>query len=292
MPIRDLMLVLLANMAWGFNFVASASSLQQIPPFLFTVLRFALVLLILFPLLKPPARGQWLRLYIVCVFTTGLHFGLNFWALKISSDISSVAIALQAYVPMTVILAIVFLGERIGWRTTSALVMAFIGVLVFGFDSLVLNQLDSLGLTLLAALVLAIGTIFMRGVRGVSPLAYQAWSALFSIPILLLLSWWFESGQMMALKTANPIHWAGVVYSALISSIIGHSIYFYLVQRHEVKTVMPYILLTPLFAVVFGVLFWGDEPGWRLLLGGAMILSGVFIITVRVKVKPSQDGPV
>jgi len=33
--------------------------------------------------------------------------------------------------------------------------------------------------------------------------------------------------------------------------------------------------------VLFGVLLWGDRPGWRLLVGGALVLSGIFVVTLR-----------
>jgi O-acetylserine/cysteine efflux transporter len=58
-------------------------------------------------------------------------------------------------------------------------------------------------------------------------------------------------------------------------------LFFTLVQRHPVSSIMPFLLLTPLTAVLFGVLVWGDRPGWRLLVGGALVLSGIFAVTVR-----------
>jgi O-acetylserine/cysteine efflux transporter len=58
-------------------------------------------------------------------------------------------------------------------------------------------------------------------------------------------------------------------------------VFFTLVQRHPVSSIMPYLLLTPLTAVLFGVLLWGDRPGWRLLVGGALVLSGIFVVTLR-----------
>ena len=45
MPLRDLVLVLLIVLAWAGNFLTSALALREIPPFLFTALRFALLAL-------------------------------------------------------------------------------------------------------------------------------------------------------------------------------------------------------------------------------------------------------
>ena len=41
----------------------------------------------------------------------------------------------------------------------------------------------------------------------------------------------------------------------------------------------------PLFGIVFGILVWGDRPGWRLYVGGAVVLLGILIITLRARKK-------
>ena len=48
---------------------------------------------------------------------------------------------------------------------------------------------------------------------------------------------------------------------------------------------MPYLQLMPLFGIVFGILVWGDRPGWRLYIGGAVVLLGILIITLRARKK-------
>ncbi|MCA1714295.1 MAG: DMT family transporter, partial [Gammaproteobacteria bacterium] len=58
-------------------------------------------------------------------------------------------------------------------------------------------------------------------------------------------------------------------------------LYYVLVQRHPVAQVTPWLLLVPVLAVALGVVFWGDRPGPRLLLGGVMVLGGVLVIALR-----------
>jgi O-acetylserine/cysteine efflux transporter len=79
-----------------------------------------------------------------------------------------VAILLQTYVPIAVLLSILMLGESIGWRTVRAIALAFTGVLILGFDPHVLSQPDALLLALLAAFSQALGSIYIRGIVGVS----------------------------------------------------------------------------------------------------------------------------
>ncbi len=287
MPARDLLLLLCACLIWAFNFIAAAAALQHFSPFLFAAMRFALVLVVVWPWLRLPPPDQWWRLATVALSIGALHFALMFWAMDRSADVTSVALLLQAYVPMSTLLAVVLLGERVGWKTTAGIAVSFGGVLVVGFDPLVLTQLDVLLLVLVSALFLAVGTVFMRGLRGLSAFGFQGWSAVFGLPPLLAMSLVTEGGQLQMIQSAGWLDWSGVVYASVISSVIGHSVYFRLLQRYEVTQVTPYLLLTPVLAAVLGVLVWGDRPGARLLVGGGMVLSGVLVIALRDRSKKS-----
>ena len=81
----------------------------------------------------------------------------------------------------------------------------------------------------------------------------------------------------------------GAVYAALASSLLGHGLYYGLVQRYPVALMMPWLLLVPVLAVSLGVVFWGDRPSTRLWIGGAMVLGGVLIIALRQRFKSRTD---
>jgi len=179
----------------------------------------------------------------------------------------------------------VLLGERIGWRTWAGIGTSFAGVLVLGFDPLVLDAPASLSLMLVSAFFLALGTVLMRGLAGVNAIAMQGWMAVFALAPLLLWSALVEQGQFDALRSASWAAWGGALYAALLASLFGHGLLYWLVKRHPVSTLTPYLLMTPLFAIALGILFWGDRPGLRLYVGGAMVLAGVLIIALRARLK-------
>lgn len=285
MPLPHLLLLLMVCFVWAGNFIVSAWAVQFLEPVTYTVVRFALVFALIFPLLRRPASGQWLGLIVTCWCVGALHFAFLFMALGRSSDVSSVALLMQIYIPISTILAVVFLGERIGWRTSSGIALSFSGVLVMGFDPLILAQLDVMLLVLLSALTLAIGTILMRQLKGVSAMSFQAWNALFAFPLLFVLAFWIESPieGIQASFTEYPQVWLAVAFSSIGASIVGHGTFYWLVQRHEINTLLPVLLSIPVLAVIMGVVFWGDRPGPRLLLGGALVLAGVLWITLRMR---------
>jgi O-acetylserine/cysteine efflux transporter len=290
LPPSHLALALVTCLAWGGNYLAAAMALKHFPPFLFTALRLGLVLAVLFPFLRPVERGQRLRVGTIALLSGSLHFGVNFWALRAAGDISSVAITLQSYIPMSAVLAVLFLGEKVGPRTWAGIVLAFGGVLVLGFDPMVLDAPAALLLCLAAALMLATGTTLSRGVRGVNVLNMQAWTAALGIPVLLAISAVLEPPAGPLVASASFKDWAGVAYSGLVASLVGHGLLYWLVQRHPVSQVTPYMLLTPVVAVSLGVLVWGDRPGPKLLIGGAMVLGGVLLVALRkAPIAPASD---
>lgn len=291
MPARDLLLVLVVVLSWAGNFLTSALAMREIPPFLFTAMRFALLALPLAWLVKRPAPGQWPRLIAVCMCIGVLHFGLSFTALKLAGDLSSPAIVMQSYVPMTTLLAWWLLGERIAWRTGVAIGVSFAGVLVLGFDPMVLDHPMALVLMLISAAFLAVGTVLMKGLRGMDAVSQQGWTAVFAVLPLLAISAWLEPGALARLPQASWVAWTGAIYAAFVSSLLGHGLYYLLVQRYPVAQVMPWLLLVPVLAMGLGIAFWGDRPGPRLLLGGAMVLGGVLLIALRALRKARAAPP-
>src|SRR5690606_35779655 len=90
----------------------------------------AIVVLLLGAFMRPPPRSQWPRLAGIALFTGVLHFGTSFLALKLAGNLSSPAIVTQTYVPMAMLLAWWWLGERFAWRTALGITLSFAGVLV------------------------------------------------------------------------------------------------------------------------------------------------------------------
>lgn len=288
MKLGDLLLALLANIAWSLNFLVGKAGVEHFPPLMFATLRFTVLILLLWPWL------HWLpgkmRPVLEISFLLGVfHFSMIFIGLDVSGDIASVAIAAQLYIPFSALLAVVWLGERLDRWRVAGIVAAFAGVVVVGFDPMVIAHLDALAWIAGASLVMAVATILMRRLSGISVFTLQAWIGAVAAPNLLLLSLLLEQGQVEALRTANWLDFATPVYSAIGASLVGHGIVYHLLTRYPVSLITPLLLLAPVLAVLLGVLIWGDQPTWKLLLGGLMTLTGIATITLRASESPTAD---
>ncbi len=276
----DLSLALLANTLWAFNFIAAKAGTEHFPPLMFTALRFMVVLLLLAPFLNW-IIGRMRQVLLIAFVLGVIHFGLIFIGVAAANDVSSVAIVAQLYVPFAALLAVPVLNESLDKQRFLGILVAFIGVMLIGFDPVVFNHLEAMFFIVGAALAMAIGTILMRQLHQVGILTLQAWIALIAVPCLSLLSWLFEGGQWNAWRSASWLDLSTPIYSAIGASIIGHGIVYYLLKRYPVSVTTPIMLLAPIVAVLFGVVLWHDQLTWKLITGGLLTLSGVAIVNLR-----------
>ena len=101
--------------------------------------------------------------------------------------------------------------------------------------------------------------------------------------MLMLLSLSLETGQWTAMKNADWHGWGSLAFTTLMSSMVAHTAWYYLVSKYPVTSLSPITLLSPLFGVFFGVTLLNDHLTWRMLLGGAVTLAGVLIVLIREK---------
>jgi O-acetylserine/cysteine efflux transporter len=271
---------MLINAIWGFNLVAIKVGVDRFPPVFTGFLRFLIVALVVLPWLRV-RRGEMQWLLIAAIFGGGLQFAMMYMGVALSGNMSSVAIAGQLGVPFATLLSVLVLGERIRWRRSLGIALSFAGVVVLGFNPEVIESWQGLALVVLGAFIGAIGLIAIKRVRDLKALELQAWLCWGSLPVFLAMSLWLEEGQVESLRHIDLAGASAVLYSALLASLFAHTAYFALVHRYPVSSVAPLTVLAPVFSVGFAILFLGDVLDWRMLIGGAMTLTGVAIIVMR-----------
>ena len=73
---------------------------------------------------------------------------------------------------------------------------------------------------------------------------------------------------------------AAVVFSALVVSLVAHTIYYGLILRYPANLIAPLMVINPLMTVVLGILVTDDPFGARIAVGSAVALFGVLLITI------------
>ncbi|WP_334163901.1 DMT family transporter [Phenylobacterium sp.] len=287
MALRDFGVLVLVCLLWASNNIVSKYAVSHLdaPPLFYAALRFGVVALAVFPWLFPMPRPRW-RLIVVALLMGGGNFALLFLGLKTATP-SAAAVVGQLGVPITTLLSVMMLGERIRWRRGLGIALTMAGALAVMWDPGGFALSTGLLFVVGSAFTGSLGAVMMKQMEGVKPLQFQAWVGLASLVPLLGLSAIFEPGQVQAGLDAGWPFLAAVVYSGLVVSVGAHTLYYALVQRYEANLISPLTLMTPLATIALGVALLGDPFGPRMALGTAVALAGVLIIALR----PNQVAP-
>lgn len=276
----DVLTVVLVMLIWGVNFTVAKAGMAEFSPIFMIFLRFLLVAALLVPFVPRPAPAQMRRIALIGCCLGGLHFPLMFVGIS-GVDASYASIASQLSVPFSALLAAVFYGDRLGWRRTLGLAIAFAGIAVIAGRPTGPSSLFYLGLMIAGAAFWSVANMQIKELGQIDGFQLSAWMAVFSVPLLLVASLIFEDGQLGQLAAAGWRGWGAVVYQAVVVAIVSYGLWYPLVRRYDVNVVMPFNLLNPVFGIVCAVLILGDPVTWTLLVGGALVIGGVGIITVR-----------
>ena len=280
MTFAHLALLIFINACWGFNFIAGKIGTGLFGPLLFSGLRFLVVLLLLLPFIRP-VRGQMTQIIKIGVVMGVCHYAIMFYAMSIADNISAIAIAAQLAVPLSTLMAVVFLHEKVGVTRSVAIALSFAGVVLIGFEPISGDHLLSVAMATLGSVAIAAASIWMRQLQSVGVFNLQAWIALIAAPSLLVLSVGVEAPDLALLAGMRWQDYWSPVYSAIGATIIGHGSFYYLLQRYPVNQVSPFITLSTLFAILFGVTLMDDVLTPRIIAGGVLTLIGVTIIAKR-----------
>jgi len=280
MSFRALLIMAFCNIAWALNVVVSKLAITDFsaPPLFYALVRSVIVAAVLIPLLRPLPAKLW-QVLVIGLAISGGSFALLFMGLETASPSAAGVVSLSG-APMTVLFAILFLGEKVRWRRGLGIGLAFGGVLFAMAGENQMQTSTGLLLVFLSAMVGALGTVFVKRLD-LSSIRLQGWAAVASVAVLLPLSLALESGQFAALA-ASPWELAAcLVFASLVVSIGAHTAYFRLLGEYDANLVVPLTLFTPILTIVFGAWLTGDAIGERLVIGGAIALAGVAIIVLR-----------
>jgi O-acetylserine/cysteine efflux transporter len=276
----DILLVILLNLLLAGNTIASKYSMGHFPALLFAALRYSMFALALTPKLKWHP-GQMKILFVMGLTLGPLTLGLLLSGLRLSTS-SVVAVTGQMIVPFAVLLSVILLKEKVTWWRWVGVLLAFGGVTYISFDPSVFKYVVGLSLVIAGALVAAFAAVYQRAVK-VPVLELLAWVSLIGAPVLWIASFILEKGQWQAITTATLPIWASVVYVGLVATLIGDALYFHLIRKYHVSRITPLTLLNPLLTIAMGVAFMNDQLTPRMIVGSAVALVGVFIVTLQGK---------
>lgn len=276
MTLPDILTALAVVTIWGFNFVVIKIGLQDLPPVLFTALRFLFAALPLVFFIKRP-ETSWRLIIAYGMFQFALQFTLLFSGIKLGlpAGLASLVIQLQAF--FTIGLAVLMLGERPRLVQLVGALIAFSGMALVAANLEGKATLIGFVLVVSGGMCWALANIATKKMGQVNALSLVVWGSLVATPPLIIASWlmegqaaWQLAADRFTLKTLGAI-----LFQSYPNTILGFGIWSMLMRRYAAATIAPFSLLVPVAGMTSAALILGESLQWWKIAAGLLVLSGL-----------------
>ncbi len=205
----------------------------------------------------------------------GCHFACFFLGVRNTSIANATLLGCMA--PIFTVIISIFQKKKINKMTYVGLSVALIGGGIIQSGDLSLNNANLFGnsIALLSALFIAITFVLAEEIRQETNSIVYGRSLFFvaSITVLLIAA---AAGDSILNFKAGDIPW--FLFLGLVPSIFGHNLLNYAVKYITPTAVSAVPLGEPIIASIFGLLLFGETIPFGALLGGPVVLIGVYVI--------------
>lgn len=296
MKIKEWVVFITLGLIWGSSFLWIRIAVQDTGPFTLVAIRLLFGLLGLLAVMaykRPPFprdKRILLSLAIMGIINTALPFTLISWGeTRIESSLASI---LNGTVPLfAIIIAHYWLhDERITPARIIGLVVGFIGVVVlvgrdFDVSSLGGNFLGQIAVIAASVSYASAATFSRKYLRGQDPVV-QAMVPMMTADALMWLSVPAVHNIFPSLDAPNhfptlPITWFALIWLGILGSCVAYILFFHLLNTVGVtrSTLVTYVF--PVVGLILGIVFLGETLDWRLVVGSALVVSGIAVVNLR-----------
>jgi drug/metabolite transporter (DMT)-like permease len=243
--------------------------------------RMAIGLLALLALLRVmkielPWHARARRVYLISGTTLYIAMSFVYWAAQhIPSGWISVIFGLSP-IFTSVLASMILKDQRLSGMRLSGMLIGFMGLIVVFVEGISISTMTMLGIaaTVISAASQSVGSVLIKQQQpDFHPMAITAGSIVIALPLFILncvvSGGWPET---VPLRVALSI-----LYLGLIGSAIGFPLYFYLLKNLAPERVAIVTLITPVTALILGVMLNGEAISNKVVTGTLFILTGLAI---------------
>ncbi len=288
LDLKAIVTLLILTLLWGFNFSTIKYLNQGISPVFASTLRslIASVCGVAYCIWRKEKLFHTdIRLFHG--FMVGLLFGLEFACIyfgMLYTDAARSVVFVYLSPFVVAVGAHLFLkGDRLTLLKTMGLLLAFTGIVtVFGGRPKTAKTTMVFGdvLEITAALLWGATTLYIKKFMAekVQPIHTFLYQLFFSIPILLIVSLTLEPQWIYKIDASIL---ALLIYQSVIVAFMSYLIWFKLIHEYSVSRLSAFTFFTPIFGVLFGILFLNEELTLSLMVGLPLVSLGIFFVNWR-----------
>ncbi|HIJ17160.1 MAG TPA: DMT family transporter, partial [Thermoplasmata archaeon] len=261
---------------------------SESPPFVLASYRLGLTCLILLPILVYTGghktilsfrRDEW-AIVLLSGVALSFHFGL--WIVSLSLTLVSTSVILVTSHPIFVASVSHFImKEHVRKVAAVGIVIAFTGVCVISLNDYAAGGSSLLGDLLAFVGGLCAGVYFLSGrvARRTMPLTPYVFSV-YGISAFILLVSAVAVGDDYIVTDGREL--TLFLLLAIIPTIFGHTMFNYALKKVPAHIVSTSVLGEPVGASLLAYLLLpGEVPGAWIILGGALVVGGLYIVLTR-----------
>lgn len=232
-----------------------------------------------------PRGKEWLPVLMLGFLNFILSNGLTTWGVKyISAGLGAI---IAAIFPLWIVIIGLFSAKsKMPAKAVAGLLLGFAGVCVIFYDHLhdFLNADFRLGILLSvgATWSWAFGTLYTKE-QAVEFNPYFSLGLQMLISGIVLYSISGISGMNIPLTEIPWQAWAAIGYLVAFGSVFSFACYLYALQNLPTGQVSIYAYINPVVAVLIGSLFLGEKFSIYIAVGGAITLTGVYLVNEAFK---------
>lgn len=220
--------------------------------------------------------GVW-KVYLAGSIGIFPNMPVVYWSAQfIPSGLVAVIFAMSPFA--TGLLSLLILKENpFSIRRLFALVIAFVGLLIIFYGQLRIDHYAVYGVAgiLLSCFLFSFSSVWMKRLNETTDaFAQMAGSLLLALPGLLL-TWWVLDGDLprdFSIKTTGAL-----AYLIIFGSLVGSTLFFYILKHLSASVVSLVTLITPMLAVIIGITIAGESFPPQVLMGIALIILALFL---------------
>ena len=284
MNLRSILLSLFVVFIWGVNFSVIKFGLEELPPILFSSLRFFIVAIPAVFFIPFPKTSIW-NVLGVGVFLGVLKFSFLFIAMREDASAGISSLLLQAQVIFTILLSMFIFKEKISSSQVLGMSIALVGFSFFFFT--VNTNITYLGLVLIlsSAIFWSVSNVIMKQVKDVNLLHFMVWVSLVPPLPLFILSYIFESQDPLTIIFNSSMKtWLSLAFTGYISTLVAFAIWGWLLKNFNASVVTPFALAIPVVGIISSSILLDEELNTIEITGAILILFGLFISVLGNKI--------
>jgi len=283
----DTALFLLMSLIWGCTWAVSKIGISTMPPIFFAALRFAIVALLLLPVV-PGISRLLLSSGGSRVLLTGLLVNTGTYAL-ILWGMQYVASGIAGLVNLTMVvvglysLALLRGEEKPSWRHIIALLLGLAGLGALFLDRLALRggalELWGVLAIILGSFSYCLGSVLSRPLlEAATPMQLTGAQALTGGAGLALLAAFLEPvGGTSFAALLQPVPLASLLFMVIFGTFAAYTIYLRLMRNWGSARAGLYAFVSPVIALLVGALVFGEGLGTRQVAGAALLLTAAAV---------------